>query len=77
MFRYDICTEADKEIFEKQCKSLENNIPSISKRDRLYDVDGSETQIYMVEGKKVFVHNSIYIGSVFVESEIDLKYYFS
>lgn len=26
MFHYDICTEVDRDIFEKQCKALENLI---------------------------------------------------
>ena len=77
MFQYNICTEADRDIFEKQCKALENRIPNISKEELLRDVDGSETQLYLIGDKKVSVHNSFYIGAVYVESDIELEPYFS
>lgn len=48
IFHYDICTEADKDIFLKQCKALEKHIPNLSKGKLLEDVDGSETQLYMI-----------------------------
>lgn len=31
MFEYAVCNQADKEIFIKQCKALEKNIPHIQK----------------------------------------------
>lgn len=76
MFDYNICTEPDREIFLKQCKAIEKHIPSLLKGDLLVDVDGSETQVYYLDGKKVTVHNSYYIGAVYVESEFDLRIYF-
>ena len=77
MFEYNICAEADRNIFEKQCKVLEKYIPNISKGKLLEDVDGSETQLYLIGDKEVSVHNSFYIGAVYVESEIELESYFS
>jgi len=76
MFHYGICTEPDKEIFDKQCKALEKHIPGISKGELLEDVDSSETQIYDLKGKKITVHNSLYIGAVYVDSEIELTHFF-
>lgn len=76
MFHYSICTEPDREIFKKQCEALEKNIPNITKCDLLEDVDYSETQIYTVNGKKITVHNSYYVGAVYVDSEIELECYF-
>lgn len=76
MFNYSICNEPDREVFIKQCKALEKYIPDIDKGELLEDVDGSETQLYTVNGKKISVHNSQYIGAVFVDSDIDLKIYF-
>ena len=76
MFSYNICTQADKDIFEKQCKALEKNIPEIQKGKKLEDVDGSETQLYVVNGKHIKVHNSYYIDAVFIDSEIELESYF-
>lgn len=77
MYNYNICTEADKNIFLKQCKALEKNIPAIAKKEKITDVDGSETQIYTVGDNRITVHNSFYIGAVYIESEIELESYFN
>ncbi len=79
MYKYDytICTEPDKEIFVKQCRALEKNIPNITKDMLLKDVDESETQIYFYNDKEILVHNSYYIGAVYIESEIDLDQFFN
>lgn len=76
MFSYNICTEADQDVFNKQCRALEKCIPSIMKADLLEDIDGSQTQIYFFKGKKISVHNSIYIDAVYVDSEIELENFF-
>lgn len=75
-YKYNICTIADKEIFDKQCAAFEKHIPDIEKSDLLTDVDGSQTQIYTLHGKKITVHNSYYIGAVYVSSETELMQYF-
>ncbi len=77
MFHYDICTVNDKAIFKKQCAALEKNIHDIVKGKLLEDVDGSQTQIYTLNNKEITVHNSLYIGCVYVDSEIDLEPYFA
>lgn len=77
MFEYMICNRFDKEIFEKQCIALENNIPDIEKEDFLEDVDGSSYQTYLVQGKKVEVSNSYYLNCVYIKSEIDLEQFFN
>ncbi len=77
MYRYNICSEADDVIFRKQCRAIEKHIPSISKEKLLEDIDGSTTQIYTLNGNKITVHNSNYIGAVFIESEIALEKYFN
>lgn len=76
MYHYDICTEPDHEIFWKQCCALESRIPDLEKGNLLEDVDGSETQLYKLRGMNVSVHNSHYIGAVYVKSDIDLIPYF-
>lgn len=75
-YEYNICTAADKEIFEKQCVALEKHIPGIERSDMLTDVDGSQTQIYTLNGKKIIVHNSYYIDAVYIDSEVELTEYF-
>lgn len=76
MFRYEICNQADNEIFEKQCSVLEKNIPDLIRKERLQDVDGSETQLYRLKQFNVRVHNSVYLNEVYIESETDLTQYF-
>lgn len=76
-YEYNICTAADKEIFEKQCAALEKHIPGIERSDMLTDVDGSQTQIYTLNGKKIIVHNSYYIDAVYIDSEVELTEYFN
>jgi len=76
MFSYNICTVADKEVFKKQRAALEKHIPNLKKEQLLEDVDGSETQIYYLNDKKITVHNSYYIDAVYVDSEIYLTCFF-
>lgn len=79
MYKYDynICTEADRDIFIKQCKELEKHIPNLVKDKLIEDVDGSETQIYFLDGKEIAVHNSYYIGVVYIKSEVELEHFFN
>lgn len=77
MFEYSICNQPDGTIFKKQCKALETHIPNIVKGKMLNDVDGSQTQTYSVNGKEITVHNSYYIGAVYVRSEIELTQFFN
>jgi len=76
MFKYNICTEADKEIFYKQCAALEKHIPDLKKMRILEDVDGSLVQIYYKDRKEIIVYNSEYVGSVTIKSEIELEQFF-
>ncbi len=77
MYHYNVCTEADKNIFIKQCSALEKHIPNIVKKQLLNDIDGSETQIYELNGSKITVHNSFYVGAVYVDSDVELEQYFT
>ena len=77
MFEYNICTKANEDIFKKQCRALEKNIPNLKKDVLLVDVDNSKTVIYLLNDKKITIHNSYYIGAVFIESEIDLEQFFN
>lgn len=55
---------------------MEKHIPGIERSDMLTDVDGSQTQIYTLNGKKIIVHNSYYIDAVYIDSEVELTEYF-
>lgn len=75
-YDYNICTNADEQIFENQCRALETHIPNLVKDKLLEDVDGSKTQRYYKDKKEILVKNSEYIGAVFIESEIELEHFF-
>ena len=76
MFEYSICTVPDNDIFARQCKAIEQNIPDLQKMELIIDVDGSKIQSYIKDGKRIDVHNSNYVGAVFINSEIELTQYF-
>ncbi len=76
MYHHIICTKPNKSIFVKQCRALEKNIPNIIKLELLTDVDCSQTQIYVKDGKKITVHNSYYMDCVYIDSEIELEQFF-
>ena len=75
-YEYEICNDCDEEIFRKQCLALEKHIPGLEKGRFLTDVDGTLIQLYFLDGKKIRVTNDCTIGSVSVESEIELKRFF-
>lgn len=72
MFEYIICNKADIEIFNKQCKALESNIPNLIKGELVIDVDDSRIQKYILFGKKIDVYYDHYKGGVYIKSEVDL-----
>ena len=75
-YDYNICTNADEQIFENQCRALETHIPNLVKDKLLEDVDGSKMQRSYKDKKEILVKNSNYIGAVFIESEIELEPFF-
>ncbi len=77
MYEYNICNEADEQIFIKQCMAIEKNIPEIKKLEILTDVDESKIQKYLLNGKEIKVYNSYDIDAVYIESEVELTKYFN
>ncbi|MBU3193476.1 hypothetical protein KPL25_05800 [Clostridium algidicarnis] len=77
VFEYNICNQADEEIFIKQCAALENKILNLIKGKLIVDVDESKIQEYLLNDKKISVYNSYYINEVYIKSEIDLIPYFN
>lgn len=77
MYTYPICNMADEEIFSKQCAAIEKYLKQLEKGELLEDVDGTKIQPYKFQGHAVRVVNSLYVNEVYVESDIDIKPYFS
>lgn len=77
MYHYGICNEPDEKIFKKQCDALEKCIPNLKRCRLLEDVDGSKTQLYLLGKEEISVHNSYYIGAVYIDSHVELTHYFN
>ncbi len=77
MYKYNICNQADKDLFYKQCKALEKYVTGIKKGKFLHDVDDSLIQLYDYNGKEIRVDNDEDIGSLTMTSEVDLDQFFS
>ena len=56
---------------------MEKYIPDLNKSEILIDIDGSQIAAYFKDGKKVTVHNSYYVGAVYIQSEFDLTTFFT
>ena len=75
-YKHIICTEAREDIFEKQCLALENHIPQLRKKKLITDVDGAKIQKYEYSGKPIEVRLDMQIGTVYIQSEVDLDPFF-
>lgn len=75
-YSYTFALDVDDSIFDACCSMLEKNLVRLKKEKLLIDVDGSETQVYYWNGQEIIVHNSCYVGAVYVESQMNLLPYF-
>ena len=76
MFEYTIYTVPDEDVYRRQCRALETNIPGLRKIYELDDADGSLISIYKKDSKEIKVSNDYQVGGVFIDSEIDLLPFF-
>ena len=77
LFEYNICNQADAELFERQCNALEASIPGLRESDFLEDVDGTLTKTYCHQNGKIKVKNDTQVDALYVTSEFDLLPYFN
>lgn len=77
LFMYNICNQADEELFRKQCQALENRIPGLQAEELLEDVDGTKIQRYRHHKGTVKVKNDVQVDAVYVESDFELLAYFA
>jgi len=76
MFEYNICNQADEEIFRAQCKAIEANVPGLHIKDLLDDVDGTLVQKYDHAKGIIIVKNDLQVDALYVLSDFDLTPYF-
>ena len=76
MFEYNVCTQADEELFYKQCRSIEDNVPGLSASELLDDVDGTLVQKYSHPNGTIVVKNDCQVDALYVQSDFDLLLYF-
>jgi len=72
MFEYNISKNASSKEFKKVCLNIEKAFPNIVKHELLEDMDGSEIQVYEVDGKKIKVYNDYEVDAVYIDSEVKL-----
>ena len=77
LFEYNICNQADSELFHRQCRALEAHVPGLQADEVLADVDGSLIQIYRSVKGTIKVKSDTQVDAVYVVSEFDLLPYFS
>lgn len=76
MFDYTICNYADRVLFEKQCRAIEQNIIPLQKDNLLEDVDGTLVQKYQHQKGSIVVKNDRQVDALYVQSDFDLRPYF-
>ena len=72
MYRYCVNSENNTKKFKETCSIIEKAYPKAKKNKLLIDVDGSTIQTYTEDGKDIDIYDDYDIGSVYVQSEIDL-----
>ena len=73
MYSYNIAKKANKEIFDNTRSLIESNISGIDKERLIEDVDGTQIQIYNVNGKKIKVFNDYEVDAVYIDSELEIE----
>ena len=77
MFEYNICNQADENLFHEQCRAIEEHIPNLQKKELLNDVDGTLVQQYDHEKGLVTVKNDLQVDALYVVADFDLIPYFN
>lgn len=77
MYEYNICSQADNDIFQRQCLAIEKHVPNLKKDPLLIDVDSSLVQVYRVDKSTIHVYNDVSTNAVYVKSDIPLESFFS
>ena len=76
-YQYSVWPDNSVEQFNKACTQIEKNIPIISKRKLVVDVDGSTIQQYTgLNNKEIVIFDDYEIGAVYIDSDIDLSRFF-
>ena len=73
MYSYTISKEADEKQFHRACSIVEVQLAEYKKEKLLEDVDGTQIQIYITNGKKIKVVNDYEVDAVFIDTEILLN----
>ncbi|MEG0339201.1 MAG: hypothetical protein RR573_04730 [Oscillospiraceae bacterium] len=76
MFDYNICNQADNDVFISQCKAIESNIYGLIKEETIEDVDGSVFQKYTLRNLSLTVYNDKEVDAIYIKSDFDLVPYF-
>ena len=79
LHEHEICNQPDDEIFSRQCRALEENVPGLEKGELVQTFEISR-QHYTLNGHEIVVENIFddpyWEMGVFVRSDVDLLPFF-
>jgi len=74
---YEYCIEnvTTQEIFEMQCRMLQQNLLDLQKEELIESDDGSLTQFFSYRGMEIMVLYDADLQEIYVQSKIDIEEY--
>lgn len=76
MYDYNICSQADRALFHKQCQAIETHIKPLKKEQTIQDIDGTLVKKYYHRLGQITVKNDEQVGALYVTSDFDLTQFF-
>ena len=75
-YSYNVCDQANEELFHKQCAALVKYIPGLEPERLLQDVDGTLIQMYHHKRGEIKVVNDRDTWALYIDSDFDIDPYF-
>lgn len=72
-YDYTVLKEQDHNAFVRICQNLQERVKGLHKERYACDMDGDETQVYLLDGKQIVVRSDFWVGAVYVQSDIPLS----
>lgn len=75
-YSYNVCDQANEELFYRQCAALVKHIPGLKPERLLQDVDGTLIQCYQHPRGELRVVNDCDTWALYIDSDFDIDPYF-
>lgn len=73
MFIYPIHKSYSRTKFAEACNTIEMQLEGLHKEPSLEDVDCTQIQMYVYQGKKIRLLNDSFVDAVYAESTLNLN----